>query len=100
MNKIRKEDLVLILTGKDKGKQGKVIKVIPEKKQVVVEKVNLCKKTIKPSKDSKGGIVDVPKPISWSNVKLIGPKKTPVKVGFLYKDSKKIRVIKNTKEIV
>ena len=58
LSKLRKGDMVKVLAGKDKGKTGKVIAVIPEKNKIVVEKVNIIKKHKKPDQKSKGGVVE------------------------------------------
>ncbi len=74
MEKIRlkKNDVVIVKTGKDKGKQGKVLVIIPEKHRVIVEKINYVKEFIRPdrSKNVQGGIMDKEAPIQASNVML------------------------------
>ena len=100
MNKFKKDDVVEVNTGRDKGKRGQILKVIPKKQQIVVEKINLFKKTIKPSNESKGGIVDVPVPFNWSKVALVGPNKKKVRISFEVKKGKKNRVIKNSGDIL
>ena len=73
--KIRKNDIVLIISGKDKGKRGKVIQVFPEDKKLIVEGVNLVKKHIRPKKSGeKGQIATKPALFCISNAKLICPK--------------------------
>ncbi|MCI6312218.1 50S ribosomal protein L24 [Helicobacter equorum] len=68
--KIKKGDVVVAIAGDDKGKSGKVIKVLPKKGQVIVEGLRVAKKSIKPSdKDPKGGFVNKEMPINISNVK-------------------------------
>jgi large subunit ribosomal protein L24 len=99
MNKIKKDDIVEIIVGKDKGKQGKVLKVIPTKQQIVVEKINLFKKAIKPSNESKGGIIDIPIPFNWSKAMLVGPDKKKIKIRFEIKKGKKSRIIKSSGDI-
>ncbi len=80
--KLKKDDTVILLAGKDRGQTGKVIKLIPEKNLVLVEGVNIVKKTIKPkSQQEKGGIIDVEAPISVSNVALY-VKNAASRVGF------------------
>ena len=75
MRRIRKNDMVIILTGKDKGKKGKVIRVIPEKNAVIVEQANIVKKHQKPTqKNPTGGITDIEAPINISNVSLLDGK--------------------------
>ncbi len=66
---VRKDDVVVVITGKDKGKQGKVQKVLPKTGRVVVEGVNMVKKHTKPSaKNPNGGIIEMEAPIHSSNV--------------------------------
>jgi large subunit ribosomal protein L24 len=66
---VRKDDTVVVITGKDKGKQGKVKKVLPKTGRVVVEGVNMVKKHTKPSaKNMQGGIIEMEAPIHSSNV--------------------------------
>lgn len=81
--KIRKNDQVLIISGKDRGKKGKVLEVFPKEEKVMVEGVNIRKKHVRPKKSGeKGQTVQVPLPISVSNVKLICPKcGQPTRVG-------------------
>jgi large subunit ribosomal protein L24 len=68
---VRKDDVVVVITGKDKGKQGKVTKVLPKTGRVVVEGVNMVKKHTKPSaKNMQGGIIEMEAPIHSSNVML------------------------------
>lgn len=66
---VRKDDVVVVITGKDKGKQGKVTKVLPKTNRVVVEGVNMVKKHTKPSaRNPQGGIIEMEAPIHASNV--------------------------------
>ncbi|MGI6450871.1 MAG: 50S ribosomal protein L24 [Desulfitobacteriia bacterium] len=68
---VKKGDMVMVITGKDAGKKGKVLEVIPDKSRVVVEKVNVVKKHQKPTKSMpQGGIMDIEAPIHSSNVML------------------------------
>jgi len=70
--KIRKDDKVLIISGKDRGRIGKVLKTFPEENRLTVESINMVKKHVKPKKSGeKGQIVQMPAPISVSNIKLI-----------------------------
>lgn len=69
--KIKREDNVIVIAGKDKGKKGKVIKAMPKDDKVLVEGVNIRKRHMKPRKSGqKGEIVEIPHPIHVSNVKL------------------------------
>ena len=82
LNKLKKGDTVKILAGKDKGKTGKVLAVIPEKNRLVVEKVNIIKKHKRPDQKSKGGIVEKEGSIHISNVGLFCSKcKDVINVG-------------------
>jgi large subunit ribosomal protein L24 len=94
---IKKADTVFIISGKDKGKKGKVLEVLSKQGKVLVEGVNLMKKHQKPKKSGeKGQIIQLAKPIDISNVKLVCPKcgkATRVGCKFL-EDKKKYRVCK------
>ena len=69
---IRKDDKVKVITGKDQGKIGKVLKVIPKKSRVLVENINIIKRHTKPSAQNRqGGIVEREAPVHWSNVQLM-----------------------------
>jgi len=94
--KIKKGDTVLIITGKDKNKKGKVIEVLPKINKLVVEGLNIVKKHLRPKRaGEKGQKVEIPKPIDVSNVKLICPKcGQPVRVGYRITEAGKFRVCK------
>jgi large subunit ribosomal protein L24 len=94
--KIKKGDQVLIIAGKDNGKQGKVIASFPESGKVTIEGMNLRKKHMKPKKSGqKGQIVNLPGPISVSNVKLICSKcSKATRVGYKILENKKYRICK------
>jgi large subunit ribosomal protein L24 len=101
--KIKKNDTVLIITGRDRNKKGKVIKVFPKKNKVVVEGVNILKKHTRPSKKNpKGGIVEFAAPIDVSNVMLICPHcNKPTRVGKTrLKDGTKVRMCKKCREAI
>ena len=72
--KIKKGDKVIVITGKDKGKTGEVVKAMPKENKVVVAGVNMAKRHQKPSQENAGGIVSKEMPIHVSNVALIDPK--------------------------
>jgi large subunit ribosomal protein L24 len=86
--KIRKNDQIIVIKGKEKGKKGKVLRGFPEKNRVLVEKINLRKVHKRPKKSGeKGQIVEVAVPISVSNVKLICPHcARATKVGYRVKE--------------
>ena len=94
--KIKKGDQVLIIKGKDRGKVGKVVKALPKENRVVIEGLNLVKKHIKPRREGeKGKIIEVPRPISVSNVKLICPScNKATKIGYKFEGQEKFRYCK------
>lgn len=96
--KIRKGDTVLVIAGKDKGRSGKVDRVYPKSNRVVVENINMYKKTVpKTEQTPQGGVMDVPRPIHASNLMVVDPKtKKPSRVKYEVKDGKKERVFKST----
>ena len=98
--KIHKDDTVQVLAGKDKGKQGKVVRVITKKDAVIVSGVNMVKKAMKRrSQQDAGGIAEVEAPIHISNVGIVCPKcKRPVKIGYKLDGDKKIRVCRKCGE--
>ncbi len=101
MNKFKKDQSVVIITGKDKGKEGKIIKVLPDEQKVIIENLNLVKRAIKPSKENKGGLVELPAKIHWSNIMIIDPKDNkPVRIGYKDVKNKKERFSKRSQEIV
>lgn len=94
---VKKGDTVKVLSGKDKGKTGKVMRSVPEKQRVVVEKVNMIKKAMRPTQaNPQGGISTMEAPIHVSNVMLVCPNcSTPTRVSHKRTDSgKKVRVCK------
>lgn len=95
--KIRKNDNVIILKGKDRGKQGKVILAIPSENKVVVEGMNIAKKRVKARMSGKKGqVVEKAMPINVSNVALIDPKtKKATRVSVKVVKDKKVRVAKS-----
>ena len=98
--KIKKNDNVLVISGKDRLKQGKIVQVIPAKKKVIISGINIVKKSVKPTKKNpKGGIIEISKPINVANVMLICPKcQKPARVSFQLKNDKKTRICKICKE--
>ncbi|MBK8523437.1 MAG: 50S ribosomal protein L24 [Betaproteobacteria bacterium] len=103
MDKIRKGDEVVVITGKDKGKRGTVLRRV-DAEHVVVEGVNRAKKHVKPNpvKGVVGGIVDKDMPINISNVALYNPASGKAdRVGFKnLEDGKKVRVFRSSGEVV
>jgi large subunit ribosomal protein L24 len=102
-NKIRRDDEVVVLAGKDKGKQGKVLKVLTSDDRVVVEGVNLVKKHTKPNPQlgEAGGIIEREASIHVSNVAIVNPATGKAdRVGFRIEDEKKVRFFKSNGELV
>ena len=81
--KIRKNDMVMVVAGNDRGKTGKVLKVFPKKSRVIVEGINLRKRHTKPNqKNPQGGILEKEAPVHVSNVMILDPKSNePTRVG-------------------
>lgn len=98
--KIKKGDSVIVLTGRDKGKKGEVLKAIPTESRVIVSGVNKVKKHTKPTQFAPGGIVEKELSIHVSNVALVDPKKgVATRVGYsTLKDGKKVRIAKKSGE--
>ena len=100
MHKIKKDDLVVVIAGKDKDKQGKVISVDTKKNRVLVQGCNMITKHTKQAPGTpQGGIVNQEAPIDISNVMLVVDGKA-TRVGFDVKDGKKVRVAKTTGKVI
>jgi len=104
MRKIRKGDEVIVLTGKDRGKRGTVLRVVAERDRVFVENLNMVKRHTKPNpnRNTSGGIVDKEMSIHVSNVAIYNPATSKGdRVGFRrLEDGRKVRYFKSTKEVV
>jgi len=98
--KVKKNDTVLIIAGKDKGKTGKVLRSFLKENSILVEGVNLRKKHVKPKKQGeKGQVISVPAHLSISNVKIICPKcGKAVRIGYNVDKGKKSRICKKCKQ--
>ena len=100
MSKIKKGDMVQVITGKDKGKEGKVIAVDKKKNTVLVEGANMITKHAKPSaQNQQGGIIHQEGPIDISNVMYVHNGQ-PTRVGYKMDGDKKVRVAKKTGEVI
>ena len=102
-SKIRRDDEVIVLAGKDKGKTGKVTKVLVENSKVFVEGINLIKKHQKPvpQLQQPGGIVEKEASLHVSNVALVNPATGKAdRVGFRVEDGKKVRFFKSNNELI
>ena len=102
MAKIKKGDTVVILSGKDKGREGQVVKSLPKDGKVVVSGVNMISRHTKPTQaDPEGGVKRREAPIHVSNVAIKDPKTgKPARVGFEVRDGKKVRVLKGSGEVL
>ena len=100
MHKIKKDDLVVVIAGKDKDKQGKVISVDTKKNRVLVQGCNMITKHTKQTPGNpQGGIINQEAPLDISNVMLVVDGKA-TRVGFDVKDGKKVRVAKTTGKVI
>jgi large subunit ribosomal protein L24 len=102
--KLKKGDIVQVITGNDKGATGRILEVYPDKMRVLVEGVNIRKKHERPNQQNqKGGIVSKEMPVHYSNVMLVDSDKNPTRVGIRYDENdpkRKIRYAKtNDKEL-
>jgi large subunit ribosomal protein L24 len=100
---IKKNDTIVVLSGKEKNKRGRVLSVYPIKEQVLVEKVNVIKRHMKPSKKyAQGGIIEREAPLHISNIMLLCPKcNKPTRVGnTMLQTGKKVRVCRKCREVM
>ena len=99
--KIKKGDRVVLLAGKDKGRQGTVLKVLPKEDRVYVEGLNIAQRHTKPSQgDPQGGIKNKEAAVHVSNVAIVDSKGKPTRVGFRVDGDKKVRFAKTTGEVI
>ena len=99
--KIKTGDNVVVLTGKDKGRTGKVTKVLPTENRVVVQGINMVQRHTRPTQaDPQGGIVNKEASIHLSNVALVESKGKPTRVGFRMDGDKKVRFAKTTGDVI
>ena len=101
-SRLKKGDMIKVITGKDKGKTGKILKTIREKNQVIVEKLNVIKRHKRPDAKGKGGILEKEGPINASNVMFLCSKcDAGVRVGYrILEEGGKVRVCKECHEIL
>ena len=99
--KIKKGDRVVILAGRDKGRQGAVLKVLPKESRVLVEGLNIVHRHTRPTQgDPQGGIKHKEASVHVSNVAIVDSNGKPTRVGFKVEDGKKVRVAKTTGEVI
>ncbi len=101
MQKIRKGDKVVVLTGKDKGRTGEVVRVMPKDDKAVVRGINMIVRHQRQSANQEGGLIRKEAPIHLSNIAIADPKDgKPTRVGFDVRDGKKVRVAKRSGELI
>ena len=99
--KIKKGDRVVVLTGKEKGREGRVLKVMPKEQRLVVEGLNMVQRHTRATQaDPQGGIKNKEAAIHVSNVAIVDSNGKPTRVGFRVDGDKKVRVAKTTGEVI
>ena len=99
--KIKKGDRVVLLAGRDKGRQGEVMRVFPKEERVIVQGLNLVKRHTRPSQtDPQGGIRTKEAPVHVSNVAYVDRSGEPTRVGFRIEGDKKVRYAKKSGEVI
>ena len=98
--KLKKGDKVVVLTGKDKGKQGEITQVLPKENKAVVDGVNIVIRHTRQSQASQGGLIPKAAPIQLSNLALLDTNGKATRVGFRFEDGKKVRFAKTTGEAI
>ena len=96
--KIKKGDKVVVITGRDKGKKGEVLRVFPKENRLIVQGLNLVKRHTRPSQlDPQGGIISKEQPIHLSNIAYVGKDGKATRIGFkIHADGKKVRIAKSS----
>ena len=102
MQKIRKGDKVVVLAGKDKGRTGEVLRVMPKDDKALVRGINVVVRHQRQSQNQEGGLIRKEAPIHLSNIAVADPKdgKTPTRVGFEVRDGKKVRIAKRSGDVI
>ncbi len=99
--KVKKGDQVIVVTGRDKGKTGEILRVLREENRVVVQGVNVAQRHQRQTAAEQGGIVSKELPIHVSNVALVDPKtKRPTRVGYRMDGDRKVRVARRSGEVI
>ena len=97
--KVKRDDQVMVMTGRDKGKSGKILQVDRKSGKVIVQSLNMVKKAVKPKRqDEKGGIIEIEAPLNVSNVQIMCKKCGPTRVGYKVDDGSKTRICKKCGE--
>jgi large subunit ribosomal protein L24 len=99
---VKKDDMVMIITGKDRGKTGKILKVFPKQNRVIVEGLNRVKRHTRPRRNQQGGILEMEAPLHVSNVMLLCPScNRPTRTGKkILEGGRKVRICRKCLEIV
>jgi large subunit ribosomal protein L24 len=100
MQKIRKGDNIVVLTGKDKGRTGEVIQVMPKEDRAVVRGINMVKRHQRQTQNAEAGIINKEASIHLSNIAIVAKDGKPTRVGFAVVDGKKVRVAKRTGDVI
>ena len=100
MQKIRKGDSVVILAGKDKGRTGEVLRVMPKDEKAVVRGINQVRRHQRQTQSQEGGIITKEAPIHLSNLAVADKNGKPTRIGFEVRDGKKVRVAKTTGDVI
>ena len=100
MQKIRKGDKVVVLTGKDKGRTGEVIQVLPKEDRAVVRGVNMVKRHQRQTQAQEAGIINKEASLHISNIAIVDKDGKSTRVGFSVVDGKKVRVAKRSGEVI
>ena len=100
MNKIKKGDNVVVLAGKDKGRTGEVLQVLPKEDRAVVRGINMVKRHQRQSQTQEAGIINKEASIHLSNIAIVAKDGKPTRVGFSVVDGKKVRVAKRTGDVI
>lgn len=102
LSKFKKGDKVMVMTGRDKGKSGEILKVYPKRDRAIVQGVNKIKRHTRPTNTSAGGIIEKEATVHVSNLSHLDPKDdTPTRVGFKFlEDGRKVRYAKRSGEVI
>ncbi|MDP9839658.1 MULTISPECIES: 50S ribosomal protein L24 [Rhizobiaceae] len=100
MQKIKKGDNVVVLTGKDKGRTGEVLQVLPKEDRAVVGGINMVKRHQRQTQTQEAGIINKEASIHLSNIAIVAKDGKPTRVGFSVVDGKKVRVAKRTGDVI
>lgn len=100
--KIKKGDTIQVIAGKDKGRQGKVERVYAKSEKILIENINMYKKHVQKSEQMpKGGVVDISRPLTVSNIMFLCPKcKKISRIGYTIIETKKMRICKKCNKVI